>query len=166
MLPTIRPQVTSLFDMMSYTFFIVPEGARHLSRTGHSKMSTYATYVSYYSLYSRLWATQQLAMVSLLFNIVKVQDPHLQDPHLQEPHLTGKWQTYNNNLIPLFKIKLVVFVLKAWSRVLPFMFIKLGTSYPCIEEPNLDIINFPSCHMKVEAGVMNRFWTLYVCLVC
>lgn len=54
MLPTIRPQVTNLFDMMSYTFFIVPEGARHLSRTGHSKMSTYATYVSYYSLYSRL----------------------------------------------------------------------------------------------------------------
>lgn len=47
MLPTIRLQVASLSDMMSYKFFMCLEGSRHLPHPEYPNMSTYATYISY-----------------------------------------------------------------------------------------------------------------------
>lgn len=106
MLPTIRPQVASLSDMVSYTLFICLEGSRHLSHTGHPKMSTYAT---------------PMCLITLC-----IQDCNLPRRSPQEPccsitqhsegtrstlTLTGNRETYNTNFVPLFKIKLVVFVL-------------------------------------------------------
>lgn len=72
MLLTIRPQVVSLPDVMSYAFLMCLEGARHLPYFGHPKMSTYGTYMSYYSLYSKLPEAHHSTHAVQLHKIVKV----------------------------------------------------------------------------------------------